>query len=452
MRRPFWSCLTASALLVLLGVQVFRAATTSITVDEARVWEDFISPQRPILLNTYDAAYHVLQTWMTYVAVKCFGDSELVMRLPALLACAAYLAFAYRFARRLFGESFTMFAAALFLATNPLVLDHLALARGYGVALALFAWSLDSALQFIESGNRWTLTASGVLSGLAVAANLTFVPVVLGLAAATMIASYQKGHHPDWINDYAGPGAVVAALVLMLPLAHLSVKEHFYFGAPSIHTAIVRTATDMFGHRPWGLRAGYTVAIASGVVTIIGLIARHREPRARFCAMILSTALAVPAALHWTLGSPYPSGRTALALMVTFALTALTCARQLGPRPAALFCATAALFQISVFDPRFVAEWRFTSQTKRFVRMIGARERTGARTFQVSGDWEYAFPANYYRQRFNLKGMRTYERGPAVSGADYYLLFGYGRRQAASSFGARILADDNACGCLLAAR
>ena len=451
MRHTSWTYLTAAALVALFGVEVYRAATASITVDEARVWEDFIAPHPSVLLSSYDAAYHVLQTWMSYIAVQCFGDSELAMRLPALIACAAYLAFAYRFAVRRFGESMTMFTAALFLATNPLILDHLALARGYGVALALFAWSLYFSLCFVESGSRRALTASGVLSGLAIAANLTFAPVVTGLAAATVILSRRTGRKPDWINDYAGPGAVIAALVLVLPLAHMDVKEHFYFGASTIRGALADTAGSIFD-RPWGHAAAAVVTIGGALLVGAGLISERRNLAARMCGIGLLIALAVTLVIPWAFGTPYPMGRTILGLIFFFMLTAMTCAGSVGSRAAMLLCATATLVQLSELDPRYFSEWRFTARTKQWFETISARERSAAREFRVTGNWEYAFPAKYYRTRLRLTHMQLSDGPTAVTGADYYLIFGQRRANEASDFGARILADDETCGCLLAAR
>ena len=69
------------------------------------------------------------------------------MRLPALAGAALYFAACYQLARFAFGDSFSMLLALLLLSLNPLVLDFMVAARGYGQALGLlmFAMAICSA-------------------------------------------------------------------------------------------------------------------------------------------------------------------------------------------------------------------------------------------------------------------------------------------------------------------
>ena len=57
-----WSRLAFAWLVLLTALNVYRAATWSMTIDEARVFIDFIATPFQTLFASYDAAYHVLQT------------------------------------------------------------------------------------------------------------------------------------------------------------------------------------------------------------------------------------------------------------------------------------------------------------------------------------------------------------------------------------------------------
>ncbi|HSW50303.1 MAG TPA: hypothetical protein VLH09_09025, partial [Bryobacteraceae bacterium] len=91
-------------LLVLLTVNVYRAATQSIVHDEAFSWDLFLSGPWPQLLNSYQTSHHVLHTVLCKISIQLLGLSEISMRLPSLLGGLLYLVMVFRISRRIFGE------------------------------------------------------------------------------------------------------------------------------------------------------------------------------------------------------------------------------------------------------------------------------------------------------------------------------------------------------------
>ena len=80
--------------LALAGavIVIYRAATQSFTIDESFVFQLFLDQKPTELFNKYDAAYHVLHTWATWLALYFLGKNEFVIRLPSVIAGLAYLA------------------------------------------------------------------------------------------------------------------------------------------------------------------------------------------------------------------------------------------------------------------------------------------------------------------------------------------------------------------------
>src|SRR5215469_152592 len=95
----------AKALLVALWLVCgYRAATQSITHDEALTYANYLVLPFSQLFNYYDANHHFLNTVLMHFSTSVFGFSEWSMRLPALAGAALYFAGVYRLVRHFFGE------------------------------------------------------------------------------------------------------------------------------------------------------------------------------------------------------------------------------------------------------------------------------------------------------------------------------------------------------------
>src|SRR5262249_59822866 len=92
------------------------------------------------VFEAWQANDHLLHTALAWLSVRAFGNSELALRLPALLGAALCLLALRRLARRVCGDGPLHLLALVLVAANPLVLDLLVAARGYGMALALLLW------------------------------------------------------------------------------------------------------------------------------------------------------------------------------------------------------------------------------------------------------------------------------------------------------------------------
>ena len=472
-----WRILAALFLSILFVLQFHRAATQSITVDEARVYIDFIRPDPPVLLNTYEAAHHVLQTYLSWFFSRRWGGSELVLRIPALLGCIGWFAFAYRFSAHVLGRGALFFGGVLVLACHPLLLDHLTLARGYGLAAALFGWAVYCSVRFVESRSRNFLTAAGVFSALCVSSNLTFLFPICAVALLVCRASFSSdgasapflrrasARLPTLINDYLGPAVILGGLILILPLTHIDPRDHYYFGAASwgdIIASLIKTAFDRRWTPPLATIFGYLTLLALSMLAAAGAWfarpSRQNIAATRIASFALILALAATALAHVALNMRLPLDRTALWLITLLTIAAVAgCAAlvkgypQSTPALTSVFVLLAAAYLIQ-YDTHYVLEWRYTKATKHFMSLISAREAGRGRSYTISGDPEYKFPADYYRIRWKLANMAEMKFGGPIPTADYYLLHGITPAEAEARFGVKLVEEDRECVCLLAAR
>jgi len=443
-------------LIAVACVNVYRAATQSITSDEAFTYNHFAGGDEP--LRVYDANNHVLFTWLARASVRVFGLSEFSLRLPAVLAGWLYLTAVFAICRRWFTPSWLFLLATATLVLNPFVLDFLSAARGYSLALALLAWALYLTARDLEEATadirRWRLAA--VCLALAVAANLNYAVPGAALAATfgllTIWLRAPRGRSLVCLaRNFVLPGFLLTVFILAAPLRTAS-RDNFYYGADRLHQTLQGAIYYSFGYaRPqsptrlqnllWDVShwAVPRVLIVAAVVTAGLAWKRWRatpvrpEPQETFLFLVTGTcwaALGMLVALKRGLGLKYPLDRTALYWIPLFTLLCLAmiaAARRPGWRlavlPLAGYLALATAQYVAQFDTRFYAQWRHDAATKEMVQRIIRREASRPpRRVRIGASWIFEPSLNFYRQRYRLTWLERVTRDGPRGAYDYYLL------------------------------
>jgi uncharacterized membrane protein len=453
--------LAAALLAILFAVNVYRAGSQSITSDEAFAVSLFLEGKWSQLVRSYDASHHVLHTYLCKLTTAALGLSEFSLRLPSLLAGALYLAMALRLSRRLFGERRLFLFSTALLALNPLVLDFLSAARGYGLALALFLYALDQTLQWMggELPPERLWRAGGGL-GLSVAANLTLLVPAAALAVIVAALAARRGLWRAAIDSFAVPGIVVCFLLVVFPLSWAR-RDNFYVGLASLADSVKDlTAFSLYHHPLEGPRAAWVppssvwfailgilapallTAAAAAAAALCYRLSRGSDPEAwnpasRFLlagggTLLLSAGLL--AALHRFGGVPYPTGRTGLYLIPLFTLTTLALPESLGPDRRARLAAGVPLWLVSAawlwhyavhFQTRYYGEWLYDSSTKRIMAVLVARQRQHPRpVVRVGIHWMLEPSMNFYRRIWKLNWLAPLDRKGADGDFDAYVLLG----------------------------
>lgn len=431
--------------LFLFGACVYRAATQSITHDEARSYFEFYSGGPLGALAGYEAGNHVLQSVLSASAVRVFGLSELSLRLPTLAGALLYLVAAWRLSVWLFFPGWRAALSVALLGLNPFLLDYLSPARGYGLGLGLFLWGLYEAARYLEDDRPSRLYRAGICCGLAIASTLIFLYPVLALAGVVAGLGALEGRQRFWTvaDNLIGPAIVVSFLILAVPLTHLA-RGAFYFGASTLRESIYGVIEMSWlrdeGFRATALGRWLFRVIANGLVPGTVLAAailsarrvRHARPlRREYATLILATAtllltIVLAVLTKYVLGLLYPVGRTAVYWAPLWALVAVLVFEGLhrsGWRIAAAAClvfllGSAVLFAAG-FTTSYYGEWRYDSGTKRIVRRIAEDRRPSVR---LGASWALVPSLNFYRQRYGLRWLAPVDRGGPDGEFDYYIL------------------------------
>ena len=196
--------LALAALAAIFAVQVYWAARRPIGVGEAYLYDRFVRPTARQVLASELLDREVLYSLLEKRSVGLFHVSPFAVRLPALLFGILYLWAVWQLAR---GRAIV----ALVLGVLPLGWAWFARADGVGAAVALCAAAIWL------SGEGKHLNLIGICLGLSISANVVFA-IPAALLALAILAIQRRWD--DWCNTVLIPGAVVALILLVLPLSH----------------------------------------------------------------------------------------------------------------------------------------------------------------------------------------------------------------------------------------
>lgn len=186
--------------LLILGLSVFfviyevlRAARVPFTPDEAGTFRKFVSTNVLAVFSFGSANNHFLNTVLTKFFYGLAGSSELVLRLPNLLAYVVYLVSAFLLLERFVKNRILVVSGFLLLNVNPYVLDFFSLSRGYGLSLGFLMAGLYFFFSFLEEtasrdprGLRHLYLSLAALS-LAVLSNFVLLNIYLSLVFFSFI-------------------------------------------------------------------------------------------------------------------------------------------------------------------------------------------------------------------------------------------------------------------------
>ena len=428
-----WPIVSFALLALLLAAAVYRAATLSITVDEAYTYTQFVARPIPAVLAEYDANNHILYTLLAKLTTSMFGATDLALRLPALGAAALFLAALYRLLRQLAGATSWLAPVGIVLiGANTYIADLLPLARGYGLALGLFTLGL-SLLIDSEAEGAWPRLA-GLVLGLAVAANLTFLFPSVGLLAGLF-----------WLHRRAALTASltalgVGALLLAAPLWNAG-REHFYFGADRWVTSAGSLMGGSLSH-DWSERGGpvpmgsviLAAVLAATVAAGWMLRAKSRALWLLGCSIAMSFLLLL--AGHAVAGLPYPYGRTGIywLLLCGAGLVALASRFRAAAGACLAIALAASYFYVRAWSTGATIDWVWDAGTRAIAEMVAAQPRPiNGRRVRIGVNGPVSHTLNYYRRTRGWTWLDDVKQDDFKRGGfDYYVLFEGDRQWAAA--------------------
>jgi hypothetical protein len=439
--------MSRALLVALFAVNVYRAATQSVTPDEAATYNRFVGPPLREAFSVMTANNHVLNTLLEIISTSYFHLTDLALRLPSCLGGGLYLWAVYRLSRRTFGTSLLFLAAVALLSLNPLVLDHLSAARGYGMALAFWMWALEFMLEYLESGQSLAtrklnqkINLAAVCLGLSVASNLAFIVPVVALACGfAVLASLETGPAAGlshFVQQFAIPALVTAFLVLVIPLNHVDLAT-FNTGATSLRQTLHSiTALSLFHGNPSslppvlaaGVRVGLGLLVMAVVFAAVQILRRRQRGRVESLLVMLAAAMLLTFVTlelaRRVFSVSFPVNGSALYFIPVTTLAGLALVRKLNRKPlelcaviVAVLCVASYMIQ---FNVRIYGEWPEYAEARSVVRAI--RRDAGPRHIRIGAGAGMEPILNYYRARYRLGNWDAVNSQPLAGSYDYYVL------------------------------
>jgi uncharacterized membrane protein len=412
-------------LAALLAVNLYRAMTQSVTPGEAWNYDRFIGPTWTESLARFDVNNHVLNTLLVRISTARFHLTELSLRLPSLLAGVFYLWVVFRMARRWFGDGLMFLAVIGLLTLNPMVVDAMSEARGYGMALACWMWALELLLESMQSFSVQKLRFAAMLLGLSVAASLAFLAPAVALLAIFLARSKS--------GEDATPGLSLSLIffltmfvLLAIPLNHAEWRT-LGVGATSLRQTVNEITALSLGTSLKVLGVAARVALA--VLALAGVVAAARQWRRKEAALItltggtLALTLVLLLAAHRWLHTPFPQ-EGAIYLIPISALIVTAAILKLHNKTAQIaFLSLSALLgarYLSEFPLGMYAAGSQLSGARTLAKTL--RVKAGQRPVKIGASLAAEPILNYYRIRYRQGNWQPIDHQPITGTFDYYVL------------------------------
>ena len=399
--------------------------TQSVTPGEAWNYDRFIAPDVDTSRSArFDVNNHVLNTLLVRISTARFHLTELSLRLPSLLAGVFYLWVVFRMARRWFGSGLPFLAVVGLLTLNPMVVDALSEARGYGMALACWMWALELMLESAESFSLRKLNLSAMCLG-------AERSCLLGIRRACrrpadclprLVVRRKRAHAITLTLIFF----LTMFVLLVIPLNHAEWKT-LGIGATSLRQTVNEVIALSLGTSLKVIGTAGRVALA--LLALACVAAAFRYWRQAGCGADSAfirhprlTLLLLLAAHRW-LHTPFPQeGALYLIPLSVLPVTALTFKRTIRPAQIAFLALSALLLlrYLSIFPFGTYAAGRQFAGGRTVAKTL--RENAGTEAVRIGASLAAEPIMNYYRTRYRQGNWQRIERQPLTGTYDYYVL------------------------------
>lgn len=452
--------------LILFAYSIARAYLVPFAHDESLTYLNAVDvPISDVLsLRFKDANNHPLNTWGMFVFSRLFGDSELSLRFPNLIAHLLYLLASIGLVRRI-PSTIVAFTAFLVFNINPFLLEFFALARGYGLGLSFLMLSIWLTVESIETNGelRAFILGSSALaaSTLAVLSNYTFIYYCVSLPVGLFLGRLLRARNKDsqLPNDIKPRTATLLLLVFAIwnffltmltagrEIIALRRLGAFYVGGESgFWQDTVRSVLDRFlTHAissPEGLIGKALETMVALVFILSGLLFVRLLRRRRFsrnqlalammvCVLFCTVALVIGA--FFILDVNYPQGRSAIFLIPLIAIAFVFIMNEVSslriPARERINLTLAVIVSLVLFGNllpsvnfQSTTVWSYDADSKRMLADLERLkdEELKTHSIRLGIDWWFEPTINFYRVTKDLSWLEPVDRSGLGDEYDYY--------------------------------
>lgn len=433
----------------LFLVNVYRAVTQSIVCDEAYSWSLFLSRPVSSVFETWDANNHLLATLSFWASFHTFGQKEWAMRLPSLLGGLGYLVTMFRLYRRVLNRPLLFLLALGVSVLNPLMLDFMSAARGYGIAVAGLAYAILALVDHLNQPDRWSLRRAAFGICISIGSNLTcLVPCTMLIFSFALIVAGARGvkNALKEAGLLAGPAAAFCVAIYFIFPLHKAKRADFYVGLDTWLQSFRNMLQVSFYHNGYNgdpnplprMAETYlnVAAIVTGVVLlwiavrfVLGLAATRGGVTAARGAFLLTAGTLWGSMLalfvaHHVLGVRYPIDRTGLYFLALVPIAVMTLDGKWIPVSIGISMLVLIAFA-SEWNTRFFYVWRYDADTKRILRVLEQRvrhPREPSEQIRMGVSWPLEQSIIYYRTVRGSWWMAPLEMHGPNGVYDYYMI------------------------------
>jgi len=226
------------AAIYLFAVTAYRASNLSMTHDESGTYMFFIQENVMDYFHQKglwrSANNHLLNTMGMQMSVDTFGQSDLTVRLPNVLACLLYLMSLLGIIKLCFKRWEVQVLAFALLALNPFLNDFFSLARGYGMSVGFQLFALYQFISFFKKQKSIHLVLAYLglgLASLSLFTNLLFIPACTAALWLVYFLDREK-YQPLKLDIFTTPivAAVALGILVYVPITALSHLDEFKYG------------------------------------------------------------------------------------------------------------------------------------------------------------------------------------------------------------------------------
>ncbi len=391
------------------------------------------------------------------------------------------------------------------------MLDYLVCARGYGLALGFFFWSLSYLTRyFVSPDSSRLLNMAGLALGLSIGSNIIMIFPGIALAASLLaiqaassgakplieasVKTRARVHkkktasppRPGWqqaLLQFVLPAAVVGGVISILP-NQLIELEKGYLGPASllnileglVRPSLYHSAAGFAGLTAWfgpeTVVWVFTRLLAPAGLAALLLVAfrilRQRSldalpPVSRFVLLMAGTlalCIVLIVVSRHLFHRPYPELRTAMYFIPLFSAAALATVQWLWAparvrRISSLSLGSLLLLgvaqYVTQFNTRYFAEWAYCAAGKDMMQALRSDHQHASvrNVVRIGATWQLEPVLNFYRVAWNLDWVAPVYRQSPSGSFDYYAL-AYGDTDLVERLNLRVLLRDRLSGTVLA--
>lgn len=384
---------------------------------------------------TLTANNHWLSTLFSFFLAKVFRYTEIILRLPNVLAFGGYAFFGFRFLQINCQATFAKYLGACLLLLNPFLLEFFSLFRGYGLALGA---TMAVFFYFSKILQRYkTLTYLKIVcwSLFAIYANYAFLFIIFALHFCYFFYSWRLA--AEELKKYWGVNIVFLGCLVpaFWNLKILAQTNQLYYGG---HTSLLTDTFLPLIEKSFSCSllgsCSYLFLCLLLSFLLIHILQVSKAKNTTFFASTFMVLVLLFPSLYWLLGIKFPINRTALYFIPLVALwgslsvdNMLFFSKKLVgtlAKVGAIILLLASLLNFSKqANLTFHVASRGESEIKNMLlRLASEVKQNPASKITLCADWTFEPTLNYYQKTQKLTWLKPIKRKQAIENCHYFFL------------------------------